>query len=281
MKSRNLIIAAVRPNRYNLFDIRATKPIHYTDHEGSSSAVIEETKEIKVDNNKNIITHVLPNPIAIQLSIVDKSIDAIKKNKAFNTIESNTNVLKEKIYQDSKIIYDHLELVQTSIVFGYTALETFTNLSIPENYEHKIINSKGVTEIYNKENIERWLSLKYKISIILVDVYKTNDIKKHPIWGKFINFERYRHEIIHQKSVDSFNYYEKYFKSKTIENLNTPKSLISWFYDQVESKGKTNPIWPWINSDNNSIPTRYDAKDFFSNTQVVGNLYDGFKKRNK
>jgi len=277
MKSVNLIIAAVNPNKYNHFDIRATKPIYYTDYEDSSGAVVESTKEIKVGNNKNNITHILPNPIAIQLSIVDKSINTIKENKAFRTIESNSNILKEKIYQDSKIIYDHIELVQTSIVFGYTALETFTNLSIPHDYNHEIINNKGITEIYNKENIERWLSLKDKISIVLVDIYNTKNIKKHPIWQSFLNFEKYRHEIIHQKSIDSFNYYEKYFNPKTVQDLNTPKNLISWFYEQVELKGKTNPIWPWINSSNNSIPTRYDAKDFFSKTKIVGNLCDGFK----
>lgn len=57
-------------------------------------------------------------------------------------------------------MYNFIETVQVAIVFGYTALETFANLSIPQNLEYKAnINSKGIIKIYNKNAIERWVTL--------------------------------------------------------------------------------------------------------------------------
>lgn len=40
------------------------------------------------------------------------------------------------ITNKSRLVYDYIELIQTSIVFGYTALEAFVNLSIPDDYQH-------------------------------------------------------------------------------------------------------------------------------------------------
>lgn len=276
-----MIIASVTPEKYNFFDVRGTKPIfHKSPTKVSPGAVVESLAELKMDNNRNKVKHILPNPIGIQLNIVDSSIDKIKELNTFHRINQNQDILKNKIYHDSKLMYDYIEQVQIAIVFGYTALETFTNLSIPNNYEYKIQTNRGTSEIYDKNSIERWLSLKEKISEIIVDVYQTRDIKKDSIWQKFDTFEKYRHEIIHQKSVTSFSYYKKYFNEKTIKNLEVPKNMITWFYKEVESNGKTNPIWPWVSSDTNSIPVIYDADNFFNSSKVIGNLYEGIKRNN-
>lgn len=276
-----MIIASVIPERYEFFDVRGTKPIfHKSLTKEHSGAVVESLAELKMDNNRNRVKHILPNPIGIHLNIVDRSIDKIKELNTFHRINQNQDILKNKIYHDSKLMYDYIEQVQIAIVFGYTALETFTNLSIPNDYEYKIKTSRGTSEIYGKDSIERWLSLKEKISEIIVDVYHTRDIKKDSIWQKFDTFEKYRHEIIHQKSVTSFSYYKKYFNQKTINNLEIPKNIITWFYKEVESQGKTNPIWPWVSSDTNSIPVFYDADNFFSSSKVSGNLYEDIHRDN-
>ena len=56
---------------------------------------------------------------------------------------------------NTKIIYNYIEEIQTAIVFGYTALEAFSNLSIPEKYVYTAKpNSKGIVEAFDKMAIE-------------------------------------------------------------------------------------------------------------------------------
>lgn len=279
-KSKQFIIAAIRPENYNIFDNRSKKPIYFKEMDNRGSAVIEELDYIKVDNYKEKIMYIPPNPIAIQLSIVQESIDKAKELNVSSIFLSNEKkLLREKVYEHSKIIYDYIALIQQAIVFGYAALETFANLSIPDNYEYSIKNNKKITEVYNKENIERWISLNEKLSKILVDVYRTDNITKKQLWSDFLQLERYRHEIIHQKSVEYVSFYRKYFKNSIYRFLSVPEKIIIFFYEQVEKQGKTNPIWPWINNERKSIPTRYKAKEFFSQTEVIGNLFEGIKNK--
>lgn len=278
-KSNEFIIASVTPENYNIFDKRSIKPIYLKEMDNSGSAVIEELDYIKVDNNKEKLMYLPPNPIAIQLSIVQDSIKKAKEINANSIFQYNKNkLLKEKVYEHSNIIYDHITLIQQAIVFGYTALETFANLSIPDHFEYSTVNNKKVTEVYNKDNIERWISLNDKLSKILVEVYKTDNITKKQLWSDFLQLERYRHEIIHQKSVEHVSFYRKYFKNNIYKFLSVPENIIKFFYEQVERQGKTNRIWPWINTDIESIPTKYGAKGFFSQTEVIGNLYEGKMK---
>lgn len=278
-KPNEFIIASVTPENYDIFDQRSKKPIFIKEMDNSGSAVIEGLDYIKVDNNKEKVMYLPPNPIAIQLSIVQESIAKAKELNVNSTFQSNRQkLLKEKVYEHSNIIYDHIGLIQKAIVFGYTALETFANLSIPDNFEYSIVNNKKITEIYNKENIERWISLNEKLSKILVQVYKTDNITKKQLWSDFLQLEQYRHEIIHQKSIEHVSFYRKYFKNNIYKFLSVPENIIKFFYEQVEKQGKTNPIWPWINDDIKSIPTRYGAKEFFAQTEVIGNIYEGKKK---
>lgn len=215
MSDKELIIAAVSPEKYMKFDNRSLKPIYITEMSDSAGAVVEELDHIKSDNLKEKVEYIPPNSIALQLPIVDEYIKKLKEFKVTEKLRKNKRykILKESIYDNSKIIYEQISLVETAIVFGYTALETFANLSIPEEYEYSLINNKHITESYNKEAIERWIPLNEKLSKILPEIYGTTDIKRKNLWNQFIIFENYRHEIIHQKSIDRTSFYRKYFKN--------------------------------------------------------------------
>ncbi|WP_271398149.1 hypothetical protein [Salinicoccus roseus] len=278
-KSNEYLIASTTPGRYRIFDSRSRKPIYYKKQDGSGGAVVEELDYIKIDNNKQKIMYLPPNPIAIQLSIVKFCINEAKNLDVNKTIkERSDKILKEKVHGDTKDIYNHISLVQQAIVFSYTALETFSNLSIPNDYEYTKTNNKNIKETYNKESIERWISLKEKLSRILVEVYGTESITKKKFWNHFLDLEAYRHDIIHQKSVNYSSFYRKYFKNSIYHKLNVAEEIIKFFYEEVEKRDTTNPIWPWISSDKNSMPMNYGAESFFSNSKIIGNLYEGKKK---
>lgn len=179
---------------------------------------------------------------------------------------------KDDIIIKSTILYDYIEQAQTCIVFGYTALEAFTNLSIPEEYKYTSEpNNKGVVEIYDKRTIERWLTLKTKL-IILTDIYKTKCIKKSKIWDKFLKYENLRHDIIHQKSIKTTNFYKSYFSNDFFDECTVPEDVIKYFFEERANKEFTNPLWPWVINAKNEFPLTSDYKE--ENFLITGNLYE-------
>lgn len=285
---KEFIVVNVRPKDYKVPDMRSKKPLTFKQNTGSM--VLQEIDEIKFNNKykeeRNTLSYFSPNNVGILLSIADKSTEKAKNifnehlnpDKIDHRLWSNDGSRLDKIKLDSHIAYDFIESIQVSIVFGYTAIETFANLSIPEEYKYQPgINHRGIEEIYNKSAIERWISLRDKLSIILPEIYNTIPIRKKRVWNDFIRFENLRHEIIHQKSIDETNFYKKYFKKSFFKICSTPKEVLKFFFENRKDKAITNPLWPWlINSENDfPISNKYNPKNF----EVIGNLYEGkFKK---
>ena len=164
----------------------------------------------------------------------------------------------------SSLVCDYLESIQTSIVFGYTALEAFVNLSIPDEYKYAAEkNNKGITEIYDKKSIERWLPLKTKVKSILTEVYKTKRIENQKWWENIINLESFRNEIIHQKSITYTEFYKVYFKEIIFNVCQSPVELITFFHNAHAENNKTNPLWPWLERvETLPIDRLYDSSKF-------------------
>ena len=289
LKGKNnneFLVITKYPQDYQIFDIRSNKPICYKDESKEDiSMVLQEMDSVSVNfSGKNTrIDYFAPNNVGMLLAISSKAMHMAKKLydegilfQQEDEAKTNSANSKDKIVANSQIVYDYIEMIQICIVFGYTALEAFTNLSIPDDYEYKTKpNSKGVIEIYDKEAIERWTALKTKISEILVDIYKTRNIKSLNIWDKFVQFEIMRNEIIHQKSINNTDFYKKYFQKKVFELCKTPMEIIDFFFEKRENKGVTNPLWPWVINSKNEFPMSYDYKA--EHFEVIGNIHEGKK----
>ena len=106
---------------------------------------------------------------------------------------------------DSKNLFDFLEQMMASVVFAYTAIESFANLAVPENYIHKEIRKDGrCAEESSKEQIERFFSLEKKLELMplwLTDQNITSP-KGTALWEKFKKLEALRDRIIHLKTAD-------------------------------------------------------------------------------
>lgn len=250
---------------YNLFDLRSMKPKFYekADHEGY---LIQELDQCNLDSDTGL-KYFIPNSISLSISVCKKNMDHAKHLYRENILpNSGSDLITDKIDINkindvSTLVYDFLELVQTSIVFAYISLESFANLSIPEDYQFKKSNNKGIEEIYNKGAIERWITLDQKLSIILKEIYKTNEIKTTKIWKQFKYLEALRHQIIHQKSIVNIEYFKMYFNPKIFEISTIPNEVISFYENQHMASNQTNPIWPFKNSTINTIPsTKYNSQ---------------------
>lgn len=282
---KNGLVYCINPGQYDIFDIRINKPIWYREIKDSKevgSMVFQEMDEVNF--SKNPFNFFAPNNIGMLLSIsqrykgfakelYDNKINPRKVSHSY----VDTDKDKKKFLQEQSIIAaDYIELIQISIVFAYTAIESFVNLSIPEDYEYKVnVKNKGITEIYDKTAIERWVSLCDKISNILTQVYNTSKIESQKFWSRFKALEKNRHNIIHQKSINRTEFYKEYFKENIFKQIDCAEEILQFFYDAHAKDNRTNPLWPWAIGKEKVFPTAEFVSDNF---EVIGNLYEGKKK---
>jgi hypothetical protein len=281
------LVVGLFPEQYRVADPRLNKPVCFQQIEGgkiTGSMLVQDLETASIERGKEI-TYFCPNNVAVLLSISSKSLSKAKKGYEKFFRSPSMEFQLEKIEEDRKTflnrvsskVCDYIEHVQTAVVFAYTALETFANLSIPEGYLYHTKNkSKGIREIYDKEAIERWLSLKVKVQHILREIYGTEKVERQKWWGHFSNLERYRNDIIHQKTINSTGFYKEYFKASVFEACESPLPIIKFFYEAHAKNNRTNPIWPWLVDEKNYFPinTQYDSQNF----EVIGNMYEGIKK---
>jgi hypothetical protein len=290
MKTKNHkagLVVGIFPEQYRIADPRLNKPVCHQQIESgkiTGSMLLQDLETAPIERGKEI-TYFCPNNVAVLLSVSFKSLGNAKElyEKFFHSPSMEFRL--EKIKEDKKTflnrvsitVCDYIEHVQTAVVFAYTALETFANLSIPEGYLYHTENkSKGIRETYDKEAIERWLSLKLKVQHILREIYETEKVERQKWWGHFSNLERYRNDIIHQKTINSTSFYKEYFKTTVFRACQCPLPIIKFFYEAHAENNRTNPIWPWLVNEKNYFPinTRYDSRSF----EVIGNVYEGIKK---
>ncbi len=290
MKTKNHktgLEVGIFPEQYRIADPRLNKPVCHQQIEAgkiTGSTLLLDLEKAAIERGKEI-TYFCPNNVAVLLSVSSKSLSNAKElyEKFFHSpsMEFRLKKIEEGkksfLNRVSSTVCDYIEHVQTAVVFAYTALETFANLSIPEGYLYHTENkSKGIRETYDKEAIERWLSLKLKVQHILREIYRTEKVERQKWWGHFSNLERYRNEIIHQKTINSTSFYKEYFKAAVFRACECPLPVIKFFYEAHAENNRTNPMWRWLVNEKNYFPinVRYDSRSF----EVIGNVYQGIKK---
>ncbi|MBL7129725.1 MAG: hypothetical protein ISS16_12185 [Ignavibacteria bacterium] len=144
----------------------------------------------------------LPNYTAIFLNISDINYKRAKEllNEKIFKLKKEKTEYYELDPKYEPLIYDYLEAVFTSIIFGHTAVECLVNSLIP-NAILRIKKSESKLKLESKKFIERNISLKDKIKKILPKVYNygfnANNLK---FWNDFTKLLKYRDELIHLKS---------------------------------------------------------------------------------
>ena len=159
---------------------------------------------IKFD--QKLLSLKLPNTTALFLDFSYKlwqETQNILENKIFLDTKSK-NVPNNTIYpKNDDDFFNLIEKRMAYIVFSYSALESFANENIPDNYILEVTRNDGkCTEKYNKEQIEKWLSLDIKLGEILPQIMNVSSPKGGPLWNKYSTIKQLRDRIIHMKSAD-------------------------------------------------------------------------------
>lgn len=286
-RSKISLVVGIEPQNYRVPEPRLNKPVCFKKIEGDTeigSMLVQDLEETIISGTR--FTYFTPNNIAILLSISNKSLAKAKNifsekldPHKVNLALQNAGINKaDFLNKKSSEVCDYIESIQTSITFAYTALETFANLSIPEDHIYEVkVKTKGTKELYDKEAIERWVTFRDKLLYVLPDVYECKKPDKEKSWSYFIKLEKYRHAIIHQKSINSTEFYKTYFRRDIFDVCNSAEKIIHFFYKQNAEKNRTIPLWPWMINSENYFPVTYSFES--QNFEVIGNLYEGYKRR--
>ena len=112
-----------------------------------------------------------------------------------------------------------------SVVFSFTAIEALVNSAIPEDYIYRNERQDGRnTEIYDKGQIDRYITVDVKLSEILPDILKVDSPKGNKQWQEYVWLRNTRNRLIHLKTSDLKD-------SKDSNAENALKSVWSLLFD--------------------------------------------------
>lgn len=270
-QGKSLVITR-SPDEYEVFNYRLKKPIHFFDPEDNGEMLLQQADDIQLDGQT--VEYFTPNNIGLLLSVSRNAKKEAKELFKKLTEENGISNPVEKIKNKSKLVCDYIEKIQITIVFSYTALEAFANLSIPDDYEFQNIESRnGVhyKKTFKRDSIERLFPLKQKLTEILPDIYETKPIEDENFWGRFPNLEDLRHKIIHQKTIEHTEFYKEYFNRSVFDLCGVAEEIIHFFYENSMHHYSTNPLWPWITGKEDVFPRKQYNPEWFKKS---GSIYE-------
>lgn len=222
------------------FMSRSNRPLACIDKDDDQCVFFQEIISAKLERKK--INFSRPNEISLSMSIAKKSLEKaldIRKGilKCMESTKSN-----DFFGRGVDEVYDYLEEVQKTVIFSYKAIEALCNSAIPEGYAYtKGLTKKGISEVYDKSAIERWLSTTEKVSKILPDIYNCASPINKSFWGHFKKLEELRNEIIHSKSSTSSTLLSELLSSDIKKYFDSCESLLLYFYE-IDKRNHFFPI---------------------------------------
>ena len=160
----------------------------------------------------------IPDPVWLFLDMAEKSmIEAMSVAKELDKVNKTLMFGEDgekEIYRDLDFdkLQEYLELLFSTVIYLITAIETFTNKTIPNNYSHSYYDNKGNKKNMNKSEIEKRLSVEDKISIVC-RLRKVKGVKQTKFWTTFKKVKQIRDDLVHLKTKgdDNINMYDDIF----------------------------------------------------------------------
>jgi len=213
---------------FTIPDYRVVRPRIYFE-KGSDTMISSQQLTIFTINDCKV-SFITPNSVSMLL------------NKSWKEYEAAERIYTELIkpemvkgqsfdvpFEDLSKLYDYLEHIQASIITIYSSVEALSNVAIPSDFQLTKKNSKGVKEVWTKENIEQWTPTEEKIGKIVPDILGIENPKHQPFWERFIELKKIRDAIIHQKqSTTNSNEIESFFL-KTLFDESIFKKILAGF----------------------------------------------------
>lgn len=210
---------------YKIPDIRCSKPLIYNVKKNDQLVFLQRMLDLKIDNKE--INLSLPNEIGLSLNIFTKARDEAENllEKLKKDMENNKDFYSENV----SLFYDYIEQIQIACVFSYRAVEAFCNATIPNDFVYKKTNSKGIQEIYEISQIEKWIPTSEKLTEIIPNILSCESPKQIKHWSMFKELETLRNEIIHSKKKNSIENTKKMLSKNVLDILNSSIYILNHF----------------------------------------------------
>lgn len=130
-------------------------------------------------------------------------------------------------------IYNLFGYTSGFVMFLFSAIEAFMNRMIPDDFTYSMSNNRR-TEVYDKEQIQKYLSFDTKYSDVLPKITQLDFKKKHPqkhtiLW----NLKEFRDDLIHPKQPVGHTTYEqitkKALKFKYEKSLEAVRDYLNFY----------------------------------------------------
>jgi hypothetical protein len=148
---------------------------------------------------KKHLSIALPNATALCLSISKRSWEEARCIRKVSKIDNS--IKKEVEFDSMSQAFDYIERVFESVILAFTALEAFVNEKIPDDFKFEEVR-KGKTNILDKAEIERRVTLDKKISEVLPQAMNIDSPKGKKCWQGYKDLQQVRDRIIHMKKLD-------------------------------------------------------------------------------
>lgn len=266
MKESNAIFLGVLGHHIDeikLFDTRFESP-YISIENGSQEVVFQRIDKIVL--NDCIRSYLSINHVSININTLNNSIN--RAQSMYELLLANTKsesdfhddvYNRDALVERSKIICDYVEAIQEAIVFSYTSLESFVNMSIPNDYVYIKRAKHGVEEHFNCEGIQKYLPLKEKLKNIMCDIYKIENLTQEPFWQDYCKLEELRNSIIHLKKDETKSLISELLKRKTFETANSSTAVIEHFIETCVNRDSVlgnQHLWPHLSSKKPIYSTR-------------------------
>jgi len=152
---------------------------------------------------KTVLSFSLPSTSSLFLNLslqAKREVDAIDIQMCFKKHHEGQGTYPD----DHKLLFDFFELMISQVIFSFSAIEAFANISIPNDYIYRVKRSdKKFIEEYDKDQIERHVTLDNKLDKILPTIFNVKTPCGTKSWDNFQNVKKLRDRLIHLKSSDT------------------------------------------------------------------------------
>ncbi|MBI5753668.1 hypothetical protein HZA40_00810 [Candidatus Peregrinibacteria bacterium] len=195
----------------------------------------------------NVLGFGLPNTTALYLNLSHKFFLESQVYVQSDFYKKN-NPKEPMIYAKSDLeIFDYLEKRIASIVFAFTALESFVNQRVPDDFVYEVERKdKKCVEKYNKIQIEKFLNLDVKLGEVLPLVMKILSPRGKTAWNGYTKLKKIRDRLIHIKTrdtnshgVDDDSVWHELLDKKSPNFAKQAKEIIEYFHPS----GGFRPRW--------------------------------------
>lgn len=158
------------------------------------------TQSAFLKHGRDVLSVSIPNATALFLdlskSLHDSACQSLARTLAMRTPRTGNHLPDADLFAC-------IEATMASIVFACTALEAFVNEKVPDTYVHVVVEER-VTRQYDKQQIERALSLDHKIGDVLPAALGMKTPKGGKLWSDYQKLRDLRDRIVHMKTADRF-----------------------------------------------------------------------------